>query len=76
MDGIHPLKNYRESQSPRLTKAALARELGVSRLTVHRWENGDREIGVNSLPKVSQVTGISKRELRPDLAEHMSEVAQ
>lgn len=69
MDGNHPLKTYRETQSPRLTKAALARELGVSRLTVHRWENGDREIGIKTLSKVSELTGIPKGELRPAVAE-------
>lgn len=76
MAEIHPLKTYRKSHEPALSQAELARTLGVSRLTVTRWETGERKIGVKKLPKVSETTGISKRDLRPDMAEWMQEAAQ
>lgn len=69
MDSSSPLKNFRLNQTPRLSKAGLAKLLGRSRPTVHRWETGERKIGPESLSEVSQKTGIPKRELRPDLAE-------
>lgn len=72
----HPLKTYRESQNPPLSRPALARELGVDRLTVYRWEKGERKIGREKLPEVSEKTGIPKSELRPDLAELLKEVAE
>ena len=70
----HPLKvlaNWREAAEK--TQADLAKDLEVAVMTVSRWETGDRKIGVKTLPEVSRVTGIPKRELRPDLAESMQE---
>lgn len=58
------------------TQAELAHDLEVAPMTVSRWETGDRKIGVKTLPKVSEHTGIPKSELRRDLAESMQEVAQ
>lgn len=72
--GNHPLQSFRERQQ--LTKAALAKLLGVSRPTAHRWETGARKIGVDSLSQVSERTGIPKRELRPDLADALEEGVQ
>jgi transcriptional regulator with XRE-family HTH domain len=69
----HPLKAYRESQTPRLSQALLAERLGVKRLTVTRWENGGRKIDASKLPDISAKTGIPAKELRPDLAELMGE---
>ena len=43
-------------------------------MTVSRWETGERKIGVKNLADVAKLTGIPKRELRPDLAESMEEV--
>lgn len=76
MEGIHPLKAYREKQDPRLSQGELADLLGVARETVTRWESGARKIDEQKLPVVSEKTGIPKRELRPDLAEVMRENAQ
>lgn len=67
MQSDHPLKSYRESQTPKLTPADLARLLGVGRSTVHRWESGDRMPDVDLLPRITERTGIPARELRPDL---------
>lgn len=69
MEGIHPLRAYRERQDPPLSQAGLAREIGVARATVHRWENGDRSIDTDLVPQISEKTGIPAKELRPDLAE-------
>lgn len=67
----NPLKAYREDHQ--LSKAELARLLGVSRSIAHRWESGERKIGPDSLATVSEKTGIPKRELRPDLAEKLGD---
>lgn len=69
MHGNHPLKNYRLGKEPKQSQAGLADELGVSRLTVLRWETGERKIGENLLPEIEQKTGIPAKELRPDLVE-------
>jgi transcriptional regulator with XRE-family HTH domain len=69
----HPLKAYREAQSPPLSQAALAKQLGVDRVTVARWEIGKRRIDTSSLPEISAKTGIPAKELRPDIAELMGE---
>lgn len=69
----HPLKAYRDHRGQ--TQDALAKELGVSSITVSRWETGMRKIDRKKLSDISQRTGIPKRVLRPDLAEIMREVA-
>ena len=48
--------------------ADLGARVGVDRATVHRWETGERKPDEKILPKLSEVTGIPVRELRPDLA--------
>ena len=68
MESLHPLKRYRDEQVPPLTQDDLAGLLGVSKASVSRWETGARKIDDELLPKVAEVTGISKAELRPDLA--------
>ena len=72
MESIHPLRAYRKRQQPPLSQAGLARDLGVTRVTVHRWENGDRSIDPGLVPSVSEKTGIPATELRPDLADLMA----
>lgn len=67
MESIHPLKIFRERQTPPLTQEQLADVLGVSKAAVSRWEAGARRIDDELLPKVSEVTGIPRTELRPDL---------
>lgn len=64
----HPLTVYRKKQQPPLTKAALARELSVSKTTITRWEEGTRKIDADLVPRVSEKTGIPPRDLRADLA--------
>ena len=77
MSDSHPLKTYREQQDPPLTQEDLARMLGVTKATISRWESGARKVDAEKLPEVSEKTGVSPADLRPDLAELMrSEAAQ
>jgi transcriptional regulator with XRE-family HTH domain len=73
MENVHPLKAFREKHDPPLSHQALADLLGVQRETVSRWESGARKIDENKLQIVAAKTGISPRELRPDLAALLSE---
>lgn len=68
---IHPLTAFRERQAPPLSRAKLARLLGVSPASVTRWENGKRQPDKEMLPLIAERTGITPTELRPDLAELM-----
>jgi DNA-binding transcriptional regulator YdaS (Cro superfamily) len=45
--------------------SALARELEISRAAVSHW----REVPFRHLKRISELTGISRRKLRPDLYE-------
>ncbi len=54
-----------------MSRAKLARTLGVARPTVFRWEKGERQIDAELVPGIAEKTGIPPRELRPDLAELM-----
>lgn len=77
MEGKHPLEALRADRNRRRMKPAdYARFLGELPSTVHRWETGARKIGETKLNSVSEKTGIPKRELRPDLADLVSEAAE
>jgi transcriptional regulator with XRE-family HTH domain len=67
----HPLKTYRDTQN--LTQTQLAADLGVTNITVSRWETGLRKIAPTLVPFISEKTGIPARELRPDLAELLAQ---
>ena len=69
MQDVHPIKVYRRTQTPKLSQADLALKLGVSRLTILRWETGERKIDPSLIPTVTERTGIPAKELRPDLIE-------
>lgn len=74
MDGIPQLKAYRAAA--KLTQGEAAELAAVARETWARWETGAIKIDENRLPAISEMTGIPKRDLRPDLAEVMREVAE
>lgn len=59
------LRTYRKKHN--LSCAALGELLGVTRVTVFRWEDGTRRIGLSVLGKVAEVTGIPREKLRPDI---------
>lgn len=60
-----PLQTYRKQNQ--LTLIGLAEMLGVSKVTVFRWETGAFLIPVSKLNKVSEITGIPREQLRPDI---------
>ena len=64
----HPLRTFRERHDPPLSQDDLAALLGVSRVTVTRWEAGSRKLDEELLPRVAEATGIAPADLRPDLA--------
>jgi transcriptional regulator with XRE-family HTH domain len=72
----HPLTTFRKNQTPPLSQEQLANLLGVSRVTVTRWESGARKIHDGKLPVVSAKTGIPRTKLRPDLAALLREAAE
>jgi transcriptional regulator with XRE-family HTH domain len=63
----HPLKAFRDRQTPTLSQKGLAELIGVARETVARWESGARRVDDELLPVVVERTGIPATELRPDL---------
>lgn len=73
MSQINPIKSFREAQTPAMSQAELARLLNVSRFTVLRWER-DGKPDRDKLPKITEVTGIPAKELRPDLVEKHEEI--
>lgn len=74
MQTDHPLKAYREQQTPPMRRAELSRFLGVAKTTIKRWETGERQIDVDLLPGIAEKTGIPPRELRRDLVERHEEI--
>jgi transcriptional regulator with XRE-family HTH domain len=44
---------------------------GVNKATIIRWENGEVPLPAKRLKEFEEVTGIPRRELRPDLFEGM-----
>jgi transcriptional regulator with XRE-family HTH domain len=68
---IHPLQQFRDRHEPPLSRRDLAKLLGVSPASVTRWENGKRLPEKKLLPLISEQTGISPEQLRPDIAELM-----
>ena len=69
MDAVHPLRAYRRATTPKVSLDDLAKSVGRSKATLSRIENWKQPIPEELLGKLSDVTGISPRELRPDLAQ-------
>jgi transcriptional regulator with XRE-family HTH domain len=67
MQGIKALTEYRERL--KISRTELARDLGVSKATISRWESGERRPDQSLVSSISEKTGISPAELRPDLVE-------
>lgn len=47
--------------------ADLAKELGISRVAVYRWQKNSQGIPPKRALEVEKATGIDRRRLRPDL---------
>ena len=65
-EDVHPLRAFRKREN--LSQEQLAGLLGVDRATVNRWERGHRKPDLDMLPLIQERTGISPREIRPDIA--------
>ncbi len=65
----HPLKRYRTNHG--LTQGALAKQLGVTKVTICRWEKGNRHPRRGDLPRIAESTGIAVIDLLglPEAAE-------
>lgn len=72
-ENAHPIRAYRERQTPPLSQGQFGDRVGVTRFTVIRWENGS-PIDEKKLPAVSREIGIPAKELRPDLVERHEEI--
>jgi DNA-binding transcriptional regulator YiaG len=70
MTDTHPIRAFRQRQTPQLSQEQLADRIGVTRFTVMRWEQGE-PIDENRVLDVVRETGISAKELRPDLLEKL-----
>lgn len=57
------LREYRAKQIPRLSQRELAEMLGVSRVTVARWEAGARRPDRDFVPQLAALTGVSAADL-------------
>lgn len=64
----HPIRLYRQAQTPVVTLATLAEQVGISKANLSRIETGDQELTASLAKKLSDVTGIPMRVLCPDLA--------
>jgi transcriptional regulator with XRE-family HTH domain len=69
MEAKHPLETYREAQH--LSRFDLAKVLGISPVTLFRWEKGTRQPNPKKLSDITEKTGIPAKELRPDLVEKL-----
>lgn len=56
MVGLTALREYRKNRQ--LSQEALARELGVTSATIHRWETGRREPRAAARQRIAEHTGI------------------
>lgn len=67
-DSLHPIRAYRQAQTPPMTLEGLAGRIGISKVSLSRIETGKQELSPALAKKVFEATGIPLRELRPDLA--------
>lgn len=58
---VHPLRRYRDTIG--ITQLELANQLGVTNVTVSRWETGKRVPRPRVVTEISEKTGISRAEL-------------
>jgi transcriptional regulator with XRE-family HTH domain len=57
------LRDYRANQKPPISQRELAEALGVTRVTVARWEMGVRRPDRGLVPEIAKLTGIPAAEL-------------
>jgi hypothetical protein len=64
---MNKLREWRLARPDIQTLDAAGRALGVSGVQFYRYETGARKIAPQSVLRVSEITGISPHELRPDV---------
>ena len=72
-NAVHPVRAYRHSFKPKVSLDSLAKSIGRSKATLSRIENWKQPVPHELVPDLSAATGISARELRPDLVELLGE---
>lgn len=72
---LHPIRIYRQAQTPVVTLDALAKLVGISKANLSRIETGDQELTTALAKKISDATGIPMRVLCPDLAKIFADEA-
>jgi transcriptional regulator with XRE-family HTH domain len=65
------IRAFRLSHSPRLSVEDLGNQVGRSKATISKIENGLQLPSPKVAKALSEITGIPAKELRPDLAEIM-----
>jgi transcriptional regulator with XRE-family HTH domain len=58
----HPLRVWREGQTPKVSQEALGERLGVDAMTISRWENGETEPQKRYREKIEEVTGLTRQQ--------------
>lgn len=61
MKATHPLRTYRQKR--KLRQAELAAQLGVTGMTVSRWERGVRMPKPSDWPRITEVTKVTPAQL-------------
>jgi len=61
MVSSHPLRQYRISRG--VTQEALGKELGVTAMTIWRWENRKQGPRRRDIPHIIEKTGLSPAEV-------------
>ncbi len=59
----HPLRQFREEQG--LSQEALGERLGVTGMTIYRWETGDRLPQRSQWPAIAKLTGLDAADFMP-----------
>jgi ribosome-binding protein aMBF1 (putative translation factor) len=62
MSDGHPLRKWRNEQTPKVSQEALGVRLDVDAMTVSRWENGETEPQKRQWDKIEEVTGITRQQ--------------
>lgn len=62
----HVLSRYRVANG--ITQMQVAKAVGLSHVTISQFESGQRKLSPTVIGRIADATGISARELRPDLA--------
>jgi transcriptional regulator with XRE-family HTH domain len=71
---LNPIKSYRLKAGLKVRE--LAEKWGTSFATLSRIENGTQRVPEKLLPKITEATGKTAAELRPDLVERSEKLSE